>query len=100
MIKIYSRTMILFFLNPLIIAHNYEKKMEKIKSILRDSVSNEQGVDVDAIMGLLYEHDNLLNQYLSFVQTHLGIETVFQSGLQIILVLLAQTSSPTTGGGA
>ena len=95
---IYTKTMALSIINPMLIVNEYETKKEEMKQILKDSVTNEDGVDVDAIIKLLEDQDILRKQYLEFVKTDLGIETIFQTAGQTVLLWLAETETPTTGG--
>ena len=98
----YTKTMALSILNPMLIIHQYESKKEKMKSILKNSVDKEEGVDVDSIIKLLEEQDDLKKQYLEFLRTDLGFETIYQTAGQTILLFLAaedkEESTATTGG--
>ena len=94
--------MSLSLLNPLLIVNEYESKNEKMKKILEDSADKEDGVDVDAVIKLLEERDILRKQYLEFMKVDLGLETIYQTAGQFILLLLAADdqdhSTATTGG--
>ena len=103
-IWIYCKTMTLSLLNPMLIIHEYESKKEKMKNTLKDSVNKEDGVDIDAVIKLLEEQDILKRQYVEFLKTDLGLETIYQTAGQSILLLLAaelekqEESTATTGG--
>ena len=96
--------MSLSLLNPLLIVNEYESKNEKMKKILKDSADKEDGVDVDAVIKLLEEQDILKRQYVEFLKTDLGLETIYQTAGQYVLLLLAaelekqEESTATTGG--
>ena len=99
----YTKTVSLSLLNPLLIVNEYESKMERMKQILKDSAGKEDGVDVDAVIKLLEEQDILRRQYLEFLKVDLGLETIYQTAGQFILLFLAeeikhQDSTATTGG--
>ena len=101
-IWIYTKTMCLSLLNPLLIVDQYESKNEKMKEILKDSVEKKDGIDVDAVIKLLEEQDILRKQYLEFMRMDLGLETIYQTAGQFVLLLLAAEdhtdSTATTGG--
>ena len=103
-IWIYCKTMTLSLLNPMLIIHEYESKKEEMKNILKDSVNKENGVDIDAVIKLLEEQDILKRQYMEFLRTDLGLETIYQTAGQFILLLLAaeldkkEKSTATVGG--
>ena len=82
--------MSLSLLNPLLIINEYESRDEKMKEILKDSVDKEDGVDVDEVIKLLKERDILRKQYLEFMKVDLGLETIYQTAGQLILLLLAE----------
>ena len=93
--------MILSLLNPMLIIHEYESSKERMKNILKESVENEDGLDVDATIKLIEEQDILKNHYMDFIRTDLALETVYQTAGQIILFMLAREnleSTATTAG--
>ena len=99
----YTKTVSLSLLNPLLIVNEYESKIEKMKRILKDSAGKEDGFDIDAVIKLLEEQDILQKQYLEFLKIDLGLETIYQTAGQILLLLLAEEikfpdSTATTGG--
>ena len=72
-----------------------------MKNILKESVENEDGFDVDATIKLIEEQDTLKNHYMDFIRTDLALETVYQTAGQMILFVLASEnleSTATTGG--
>ena len=99
----YTKTVSLSLLNPLLIVNEYESKIEKMKRILKDSAGKEDGFDIDAVIKLLEEQDILQKQYLEFLKVDLGLETIYQTAGQFILLFLAEEikhsdSTATTGG--
>ena len=85
----------------MLIIHEYESSKERMKNILKESVENEDGLDVDAIIKLIEEQDTLKNHYMDFIRTDLALETVYQTAGQIILFMLAREnleSTATTAG--
>ena len=85
----------------MLIIHEYESSKERMKNILKESVENEDGLDVDATIKLIKEQDILKNHYMDFIRTDLALETVYQTAGQIILFMLAREnlkSTATTAG--
>ena len=93
--------MILSLLNPMLIINDYESSKENMKKILKKSVENEDGLDIDETIKIIDEQDTLKTHYMDFIRTDLALETVYQTAGQMILFVLASEnleSTATTGG--
>ena len=90
--KIYLKTLCFPIINPIIILNSYETSIDTVKKcILREK-------NLDQIQNMLRHQQELKRQYVTFLATEIGLETVFQMVLQLVMLLLTETETPTSGG--
>ena len=78
------------FLNPLLIINSYESMKKNVRKLVRNSNSES--------LSLLNKCRKIQQQYVHFIRIELGLETFYQVAGQILLILLAKTSTATTRG--
>ena len=78
------------FLNPVFIINAYESTKQKIIEMVRENDSNTTS--------MLTKCKKIKRQYVDFIRIELGLETIYQTIGQILLILLARTLTRTTSG--
>ena len=81
---------LLSFLNPVLIIKAYESMKQKIKQMLSE--------DHPDALEMLTKCKKVKKQYVDFIRIELGLETIYQTIGQILLILLARTLTATTSG--
>ena len=100
-VKIYVTTILLSFINPLLLINDIEVNKDKILYHLTNpahtvAVDKQQGHST--VIRLLRERSKLERRHFSFTRVDLGFETIYQTVFQIVLLLLASTDTGTTVG--
>ena len=90
-IWILIKTMSCMIVNPLLIINEAETLKEQLRDIL-DTETDEKVLETMDRIVLLEK------RYANFVKTDLQLETVIQTTMQVVLLLLTKSVSPTTGG--
>merc|ERR1719318_2555150 len=94
-IYIFMKSILLSFLNPMILIDEYETNKEKLDEAAR-TVCEEK--DIEKVLKLQQEANSLKTKYVDFVRIDLQLETMYQTAGQILLLLLTITKTSTTGG--
>ena len=83
---------LLSFFNPVLLINCYEDVKESIRKRSFQSKFDPN------IISLLRWRKTIKSQYVDFLRIELGLEIFYQTTGQILLVLLSQTRTATTGG--
>merc|ERR1719318_2466897 len=94
-IYIFMKSILLSFLNPMILIDEYETNKEKLDEAV-GTIRDEK--DIEKVLKLQQEANSLKTKYVDFVRIDLQLETMYQTAGQILLLLLTITKTPTTGG--
>ena len=89
--KIIAKNLILWFFNPLRLIN----KLEKVKDNLKNSAKENK---TEEVLKNLEEEQKIRKKYTNLVRLDLQLETINQSSMQVGLLLLSKTKTPTTGG--
>ena len=76
--------------NPILLRHTYEYNKEKLRRFAKKGDSNA--------LGLLKRCKSIRKQVVEGLKHELSLENIYQVSAQIILILMARTKTPTTGG--
>merc|ERR1712032_1660973 len=81
---------LLSFLNPVLIINAYETLKQKITEMVRENDANTTP--------MLNKCRKIKKQYVDFIRIELGLESIYQTIGQVLLILLARTLTRTTSG--
>ena len=76
--------------NPILLRHTYEYNKEKLRRLAKKGDSSA--------LSLLKRCKTIRKQVVECVKHELSLENIYQVSAQIILILMARTKTPTTGG--
>ena len=80
------------FINPIILKVAHENVQEKIRRYSQTSDPSEK------LVQLVNKKKELKNKLSRLLRVDLGLELIYQISLQLILVLLSVSETPTTSG--
>ena len=80
------------FLNPIILKVSHENIQQKIRKYSQTFDSSEK------LIQLVNKKKEVMKKLSRLLKVDLGLELIYQISLQLILVLLSTSKTPTTGG--
>ena len=86
----------LSFLNPALLVNAYETTQENIKQLGKTKLNT--ATNMKKLLEQIRFSRKIKSQYVAFIRNDLGTEVFYQVAGQIILLLMAQTQTPTTSG--